>query len=469
MTAASGARLQAPQFCLQPFFYVRPTPGTPVEPPCACARNCLRQACVSVRRPAFCAVMLIPCLLHFAFLRRRVRPVSILLPGIALLALAVVWANLISESGGMVATGTTPTALLAAMALLATVLMPMLLESSVSAAQRDRPALAAGAVWLATHLLVVAFAAALQLMRVSDAGCPAPPALVPGVDGMDAEGGVMVTQGAVMSARARTLDRIKWLCVVSIGLTSIAAVSSLLIATKCAPWLADKSAPFAGAFQGRARAACRIDKRAYFGAGTPDEAPMQSFHSLYMTSNTRDALHPDNLPQSFVRPVWWQNPTAEMRTGLKEALEELQAAKREDEDDVGARHPTEATLGSPASSASLSVAHKGPEAADARTGPGGVPRPVRLDLSGGGERRGIGSSASRGDGDASTWAAARVGRGRSREAQHSGAGRRGAIWGSRHSSWDSRSERPSTRGTSRGKSAHSTVTSGARTGEGCNV
>ena len=188
--------------------------------------------------------MLIPCVLHFAFLRRRVRPVSILLPGIALLALTVVWANLVSESGGVPATGTTSHALLAAMALFATALMPLLLESSISAAERDRPALAAGAVWLATHLLVVVFAGALHGLRVSDAACPAPLALMADDGGTDAAGGLIVAEAALTVARGRTLDRIKWLCVVSIGLASIAAVSSLLISTKCGPCIAlEKARP----------------------------------------------------------------------------------------------------------------------------------------------------------------------------------------------------------------------------------
>jgi hypothetical protein len=99
----------------------------------------------------------------------------------------------------------------------------------------------------------------------------------------------------------------------------------------------------------------------------------QSFHSLYMTSMKHDALHPDNLPRSFVRPVMWQNPTASMRQGVKEALQQLADEEREK-----ARH--QGAL---------------------RLGPGGVPRPPLplRQASSGGERLGwliLGSRGSKG-------------------------------------------------------------------------
>jgi hypothetical protein len=72
---------------------------------------------------------------------------------------------------------------------------------------------------------------------------------------------------------------------------------------------------------------CRTSDKRDIATRQPPDA-IQSFHSLYMTSNKRDALHPDNLPRSFVRPVWWQNPTAEMQQGLREALQELAAEEK---------------------------------------------------------------------------------------------------------------------------------------------
>lgn len=60
-------------------------------------------------------------------------------------------------------------------------------------------------------------------------------------------------------------------------------------------------------------------------AAAAANAAAASYHSVHMASLQLDALHPSKLPRSFVRPVMWQNPTAEDRQGLRAALLELVA------------------------------------------------------------------------------------------------------------------------------------------------
>jgi hypothetical protein len=110
--------------------------------------------------------------------------------------------------------------LLAAMGVVTVALMPMLLESSISAAQRDRPALAAGAMWLATHVLVVLFAVIASSMREHGA--------------MDCRGETDALRQEASEQRERSLDRIKWICVVSIGAGFAASVSALLLSSRFA-------------------------------------------------------------------------------------------------------------------------------------------------------------------------------------------------------------------------------------------
>jgi fructose-specific phosphotransferase system IIC component len=124
-------------------------------------------------------------------------------------ALAVLWANLVPR----VVPPSDPglSMLLAAIGCVTVAIMPMLLESSISAAQRDRPALASGALWLATHSLVVLFAIIVWNLHK------------PGRRG-DREG----------LSQEKCLDRIKWICVVSIGAGFAASVSSLLLSSRFA-------------------------------------------------------------------------------------------------------------------------------------------------------------------------------------------------------------------------------------------
>jgi hypothetical protein len=178
--------------------------------------------------------------------------------------------------------------------------------------------------------------------------------------------------------------------------------------------------------------ACRTDTRVS-GAQMTENMGRQSFHSLYMNSNKRDALHPANLPPSFMRPVWWQNPTAEMQRGLEDALEDLQAVTQEDKcTNLGSGRSPVASV---------------PTGCATRIGPGGVPRPVRLDICVGSDTQGArqGMVSSRGSCDqavgTSNGGCKSLERRRSRSEKHI------SIWGSRNS-WDSRRDTPRARSSS---------------------
>jgi hypothetical protein len=168
-----------------------------------------------------CAVCSVPAVLHCIFRKRQLRPACNLIPGLLVCALIVVWANLIPRVFPAWDPGFSM--LLAAMAIVTAVLMPMLLESSVSAAQRYRPALAAGAVWLVTHALVVLFAIIASCMREHGA--------------MDCSGTTEALRQEASDRRERSLDRIKWICVISIGAGFVASVSALLLSSRSASFV----------------------------------------------------------------------------------------------------------------------------------------------------------------------------------------------------------------------------------------
>jgi heme A synthase len=173
-------------------------------------------------------VLLVPAALHRVYRRRRLRYSDTLAPLIALLAFAVVLANL--TVGHSLSASSVPChAMLAAMALLTAALMPALLEHSVCVTQRHRPAVAAGIVWAATYLLSLVLAAAAEGMQCDRGATHA------WLDSIDPQSGNPDDDAAARQADARrcTADRVKWLVVCAVGAAFILNVVSLLVA-RCA-------------------------------------------------------------------------------------------------------------------------------------------------------------------------------------------------------------------------------------------
>lgn len=156
------------------------------------------------------AVFLLPALLHTVYRLRAVRHLDVIGLQLALLGIMIVCANFIV--GGVTARDTGTHAMLATTAVLAAALMALLLERSIGAAQRNRPAVAAGTVWLATHSLTVLYSGMSEGMR-----CPSE------------EGGL----GKGHRSGVCTFDRVKWLAVCSFAAAFVAAVLSLLLSSRC--------------------------------------------------------------------------------------------------------------------------------------------------------------------------------------------------------------------------------------------
>ena len=156
--------------------------------------------------------------------------IDTLLPLLLQLGVSVAFAN-VTLRDALTVRSTASHVMLAAIAAITALLMPMLLERALRSTERSRPACAAGIVWMLTYLLAVVFAGiaeGLQCSRGADEKVQE--ALLDDMSG-HAEG--LQLGESVSAARSCTADRIKWLMVCSYSVAFALNVALLILQSRC--------------------------------------------------------------------------------------------------------------------------------------------------------------------------------------------------------------------------------------------